>query len=391
MACLRPPRGLTSGAAPSGVPHTNRVQETSPMGPTNVALVKLFQADQQLREAQARLDAASKNVRIQDRRVHDAQEKVNAAQTRLRENQAKSHNLELDLKTRGAHIEKLRAQQQAAKNNKEYQAFLIEINTYKVDRGKVEDETMKVMEAVEKGQAELRELTSQLEGERAKLQQLKEQIGDRVAQLQSEIDALKPERDAAAAAVPPKALAAFDRLADHLDGEAMAAIARPDRRREEYLCTACNMDLVTDVYNKLHTRDELIFCPSCRRLLYIPEDLPVEAAVNKPKEPKAPRKEREPRAGGRGRGAGIGAAVGRQSSAIDVLRSMQPDDEEGTTQPAPPAASAASAAEATAPPEAPATSAPEPAPHDAQVSQDDAGTGASLDRSDAPAQEANNR
>jgi len=33
------------------------------MGPTNVALVKLYQSDQALREAQERLDAASKNVR----------------------------------------------------------------------------------------------------------------------------------------------------------------------------------------------------------------------------------------------------------------------------------------------------------------------------------------
>jgi hypothetical protein len=40
------------------------------------------------------------------------------------------------------------------------------------------------------------------------------------------------------------------------------------------------MDLVTDVYNKLHSRDELVFCPSCRRILYIPEDLPPQAAIN---------------------------------------------------------------------------------------------------------------
>jgi hypothetical protein len=71
----------------------------------------------------------------------------------------------------------------------------------------------------------------------------------------------------------------FDRMSDRFDGEAMAAIAKPDRRREEYVCTACNMDLVVDVYNKLHSRDELVFCPSCRRILYIPDDLPPEVAI----------------------------------------------------------------------------------------------------------------
>ena len=256
------------------------------MGPTNVALVKLFQADQQLREAQQRLDAATKNVRVQERRTNDLSARIHQAQQALREQQSKSANQELDLKTRDAHIEKLRTQQQNAKNNKEYQAFLIEINTAKVDKGKVEDETMKTMEIVEKSSAELKELTTQLEGERAKLTQMQTDIGAKVAQLQSEIESLKPAREEAAKAVPPKALEAFNRLAEHHDGEAMSAITKPDRRVEEYTCSACMMDLVRDVYNKLHTRDDLVFCPSCRRILYIPDDLPPELAIKSRPKPK---------------------------------------------------------------------------------------------------------
>ena len=262
------------------------------MGPTNVALVKLYQADQQLREAQARLDAASKGVRIQERRTNDLAERIRLTQTQLREQQSHGGNLDLDIKSRDAHIEKLRSQQQNAKNNKEYQAFLIEINTSKVDKAKVEEEALKVMEQVEKLQNELKELTTQHETEKAKLEQMRGQIGDTVATLQKEIDDLKPARQAAASAVPGKALHAFERLADKYEGEGLSAIARPDRRREEYVCTACHMDLVTDVYNKLHTRDELVFCPNCRRVLYIPDDLPPEMAVNKRKERKEPTAEK---------------------------------------------------------------------------------------------------
>jgi predicted nucleic acid-binding Zn-ribbon protein len=249
------------------------------MGPTNVALVKLYQADQQLREAESRLDAATRNVRVQERRTNDLAARIQQATQALREQQSKAANQELDLRSRDAHIDKLRSQQQNAKNNKEYQAFLIEINTAKVDKGKIEDETMKTMEAVEKGQAELKELTTQLDGERGKLAKMQTDIGATVAQLKAEIEALKPAREEAARAVPTKALDAFNRLAEHHDGEAMSAISKPDRRREEYACTACMMDLVTDVYNKLHTRDELVLCPSCRRILYIPDDLPPELAI----------------------------------------------------------------------------------------------------------------
>lgn len=251
------------------------------MGPTNIALVKLFRADQALREAQERLDAASKNVRVQERRVNDLLAKQKAAQQALMQAQSRAAQHELDLKTRDAHIEKLRNQQQTARTNKEYQTFLIEINTAKVDRSKVEDEALKAVEAVEKAQQEVAGLATGVESERAKLQTLKDQSESTVAALTSEVNQQQPARDEAAKALPPKALAAFERLAEHHDGEALSAIARPDRRREEYVCTACNMDLVTDVYNKLHSRDELVFCPSCRRILYIPEDLPVDQAVKK--------------------------------------------------------------------------------------------------------------
>jgi predicted nucleic acid-binding Zn-ribbon protein len=285
------------------------------MGPTNVALVKLFQADQQLRAAQAELDAASKNVRVQKRRVDDLTERHRLAQSTLMENKSQANNVELDLKTRDEHIEKLRSQQQNAKNNKEYQTFLIEINTEKVDKSKIEDELMKYMEQVETGQKEVADLSTQLQVEQAKLTTMQQESGAKLAGLQEEIDALRVPRDEAYNAVPAKARDMFERLAERHEGEALSAISKPDRRREEYICSACNMDLVIDVYNKLHSRDELVFCPNCRRILYIPEDLPPEAAVHKKKPVKAkkiPDSE-------------IGAAAPRQQSAVDVLNSLQPD------------------------------------------------------------------
>lgn len=250
------------------------------MGPTNVALVKLYQADQALREAQARLDAAARNVRIQERRVADLFEKLALSQSKHKEQQSQAGQLDLDLRTRDAHIEKLRTQQQTTKNNKEYQTFLVEINTAKVDRNKVEDDAMKVLEAVERGQNELGAMQQQLQVEQQKLQTLQAESGDIVKRLQAEVDALRPERDRQFAEAPPRSRQAFERLADRYEGEAMSALAKPDRRREEYICTACNMSLVRDIYNRLHSRDDLVFCPSCGRLLFIPEDLPPETAIN---------------------------------------------------------------------------------------------------------------
>ena len=115
------------------------------MGPTNVALVKLFRADADLREAQARLDEAGKNVRLQERRVNDLDAKLKDALTRHRQMQSRAGPLDLDMRARDAHIEKKRTQQKSANNNTDYQAFLVEINTRKVHRAKVYDEAVTVI------------------------------------------------------------------------------------------------------------------------------------------------------------------------------------------------------------------------------------------------------
>src|SRR2546423_9629903 len=146
------------------------------MGPPNIPLVNSSRPDQRVREAQARLDAATKDVRVQERKVNDLAEKHKLAQVKLREGQSKQGQLDLDLKARDAHIEKLRTQQQNAKNNKEYQAFLVEINTEKVDRNKVEEDVLKLMEETEKRQAGVKDLGAHLDTAKTELQSMRAPI-----------------------------------------------------------------------------------------------------------------------------------------------------------------------------------------------------------------------
>jgi predicted nucleic acid-binding Zn-ribbon protein len=286
------------------------------MGPTNIALVKLFSADGELRAADARLHEAGGSVRQQERRIADLTEKSRLAQTKLRETQSQQKQLELDIRARDEKIERLRQQQQTSRNHKEYQAFLTEINTEKIDKGKVEDELLKVMETVEELTAQLKDLTAQLHAEQERHAATQGQLAGRLAELQAEIDRLRPARDAAHGSLPAKARETFDKLAERYEGEAMSPIGKPDRRTEEYVCTACNMDLFPDVYNRLHARDDLVTCPNCRRLLFIPDDLPPELAINKPKERKELKADKK----------AVGAPSVRQESAVDVMRSVAQDD-----------------------------------------------------------------
>lgn len=262
------------------------------MGPINLALYELQKAETNLREAEGRLASVTRNVRVQERKLADLTDKLQQQTQALREKQTQASQLELEIKSRDERIERLRLQQQAAKNNKEYQAFLIEINTEKVDKSKTEDEAMKVMEEVEQATAAVDSLKKQVQTEQQSLGTMQSQINDKVQVLKAEIGKLRPIRQEAAAKLPSHILDTFDRLADRYDGEVLSPLGKPDRRREEYICGGCQMSLVVDVYNRLHTRDELVYCTSCGRILVIPPELTPEAAINK----KAVRKTRAPKA-----------------------------------------------------------------------------------------------
>jgi predicted nucleic acid-binding Zn-ribbon protein len=240
------------------------------MGPTNIALVKLFRADQNLRTAQERYDTAAQSVRLLERKVADLTAKLTASQKTLREQQATAGNMDLDLKTREAHIEKLRTQQQQAKTNKEYQVFLTEINTEKVDRNRVEEEAIGALEVVERTQWEVTALQGQLDEEQKMLTEVKAQLDGKLSKLQVKIDQLRPARDAAYEAVPARAREQFDRLAEEHEGEEMSPVEKPDGRLEEYVCGTCRMPLNINLFNRLQSQDKVEPCPSCGRLLFIP-------------------------------------------------------------------------------------------------------------------------
>ena len=261
------------------------------MGPTNQALLALFRADSALRRAQEDLDSATRGVRVQRKRAEIAE--ANLAQTLAGLKHVKAQQMELDsdLKQRDDHIEHLRLQQQEAQNHKQYQAFLGAINTQKNERGRVEEEAEARLKDAEQLDAQQVQQREQAAAERQKAEQLQSDIGETTSTLEARIADLQPQRDAAADKVPAAPRGVFERLADNYDGEAMAPIGHIDAKEEGYYCTACNMELIADVYNRLKTRDDVVTCPGCGRLLYIPEELTPEMAVRQKKVAKrAPRK-----------------------------------------------------------------------------------------------------
>ena len=89
-------------------------------------------------------------------------------------------------------------------------------------------------------------------------------------ELQMADSGIDQRRQAIASQVPKKIVAQFQRIADRLDGEALAPVIR-DEEAGDFICGGCHMTVTQNTYVVLagHSGDNLVTCPNCTRILYL--------------------------------------------------------------------------------------------------------------------------
>ncbi len=239
------------------------------MGPMLAALLKLQSIENNMAHVRRRL----RSKQNAENAVRTKIDQLTAQQQDLHEQNMRQQSdvdqRELDRASREEDIARLRVALRTARTNKEYSAILTQINTHKADNSKLEDDTLKLMEAVEEVKGESDRVAMLIENEQKHLDQVTEANSSEVTKLDAMLADLQDKRDQAAAAVAPEAMAAFDRIAGAKDGEAMAPVEVTDAKRGEYICGGCYMSLTAEHYSALLSRDEIRHCDSCGRILYV--------------------------------------------------------------------------------------------------------------------------
>jgi uncharacterized protein len=239
------------------------------MGPTLLGLIKLQSVENRLRAVKAKLARCRRNVIIQENQIRSLQNAREAKQEEIQLTRLQTDRLELELKSRDEHIGKFRTALNAAKNNKDYAAILTELNTNKADNSKIESQILDLMKAVEADQADKMQLDQQIEEQKVKLEQVRKDSETMAVKYEAEIATIQAEKEQAAHTIPAEQLTTFERVAETYDGEALAMVEQQDARSEAYTCGGCFMGLTIETANALMTKDEIIRCPSCSRILVL--------------------------------------------------------------------------------------------------------------------------
>lgn len=236
-------------------------------------LLRLHRVDQQIRGLRSRIDAAQKYLDEQERLLAAIKTKQDALAAQARQLQAAVHNDEAEMGALDARMAKLRDQLNSSQTNKEYSALLVEVNTHKVDRDKVEQRALESMSRLDEIKSAGEALTSEY-AERAKIRDVARADRDRRAgEVKERLNELQAEREKAAADVPRDALAALDAAVRRHDDDAMAPIEEHSRRHMEYSCGACQVMLPIELVSSILGRGALTQCVSCGAILYMEDSL----------------------------------------------------------------------------------------------------------------------
>lgn len=234
----------------------------------------LYQLDQRVRGLRTRLDAALRRQKAQQTRLEQADRQHAELLDQHKVLQVKAQTLEGQARDLDARIDTLRGQMNNVKTNKEYSTLLVEVNTFKLEKSKIEDAALAEMTKLEALQKDVDAAANKLAEQRKIVEGAAKEVADAQTEVGKELAAAEIERDRAREALPRSAREEFDEAANIHDGQAMAAIVEESRRHMEYSCGGCYMQLPVERLNGLlRGGDEIVHCTSCGRILYIEKSL----------------------------------------------------------------------------------------------------------------------
>ena len=239
------------------------------MGPVLNGLIKLQSVENRLRVEKAKLTRCRRNVIIQENQIRTLQNALEAKKEEVQLSKIQFDRLELELKSRDEQIARLRASLNTAKTNKEYSAVLTQLNTTKADSSKVENQTLELMKDIEADEIERVEIQKQMDEQKQQLERIRSEAETLARKYQNDIDKVQAEWDQVAKNIPEKPLEIFKRVTETYDGQAVAVIEQQNGKKGAYSCGGCFMGLTAECVNLLMTKDDIIRCPNCTRILVL--------------------------------------------------------------------------------------------------------------------------
>jgi uncharacterized protein len=196
--------------------------------------------------------------------VEDAQKQVEQAKARLDAARKAQRAKEKDLEVVQAKRSKTEGRLYEVKTNKEYSAVLIEIEEIKQEKARMEEEVLVLMESQERLTGDIREAEARFKQREAEGRSQEAAAREQLRGVEADLAGARTERKELAGRLPGPILADYDRILRARSGVALAPVVKPN------FCGACRVTITPQRLQELRAQTSAIPCESCGRYLYWP-------------------------------------------------------------------------------------------------------------------------
>jgi len=234
-------------------------------------LLILQDRDKQIRRVRAELAHIEPERQMLKTKANGAQSALDKAKLRVKELESRRKDLELEVQSQKALIERYANQQLQTRKNEEYRALAHEIETCKGKIFKIEDQEIELMEQGEAAQKEVGNATRLSADAKKLMDDQLAQLGTREENLKSELSELESNRGEMAAAVDDGARGRYERLIKSKGENVVVGV-------QHGVCGGCHMRLPAQILVTCQAQQELVSCTNCGRILYYTRDMDLAVA-----------------------------------------------------------------------------------------------------------------
>ncbi len=234
------------------------------MSLTAAALRELHRLHQQLADLRDRLERGPKQVRARQSNVAQAESRLAQAHAEVKAARVLADQKQLQLKTGEAKVADLKGKLNAAQTNREYQALKEQIAAAEMAGSVLADEILEVLEKVDQLKLGIHEAEQVVAKSKEELGKAQQAVAAQEETLSGDRKRVEANLKEAENALPADFRDAYNRIVKAKGQDAMAQV-------EGESCGGCYQNVTTNMINDL-LMSRVVFCKTCGRLLYLPED-----------------------------------------------------------------------------------------------------------------------
>jgi uncharacterized protein len=223
-------------------------------------LLKLQEADKEIRKLQEEIAELPKRVSAIEQKLAGTKAQLEKAQAAIKADETSRRKHDTTISDLRGKISKYRDQSLDVKTNEQYKALLHEIQFAEKEIAATEDKILEIMVNADARDKEVKAAQAELKAETAEIETEKEQARQRTAEDQRLLDEWQGKRNQLRTGVAEDLLRHYERVSK-FRGSGISEV-------RDHKCMACQVMLRPQTYNEVRAGTNTVVCDSCQRILY---------------------------------------------------------------------------------------------------------------------------